>query len=195
MKKFVRKAGSALTFDVKGIGEIKTTCKTFGNCIATGTGDKLKLVSVCAKCTQDDEVKRACLVKSGKLSIKPVKEPRERKTGEPREPREKKPSGPRAATSTDIFWIVVDGLHKQHTKEKILKTAEKAGHSEKNAKNKLSSVGCCFRALTGTAQKTGAVTAYAEWILAGRKGTAPTIDGSSRSYTEKTYSVMKQLGM
>lgn len=182
MKKFEsKKKKLVFTHEVKGIGPVKTSCKTFGSPITKGA--TLELVSLCASCAESDEVKHACLLKSGKLKI-------EKKTGA--RGGRKGPRGPSATESENPFAIVTIGLSKGYTKEKIVKRMTDNGVSEANAKNKYGSVSCCYRALIGESQKEGAVARYAKWILSGRKGDAPVIDASSRSYTEKVYSVMVQ---
>ena len=71
MKTFVPKGALNFTHTVKGIGEIKTTCRTFGNPVCKG--DTNTLVSLCAKCKQSPDIIQACLVKAGKRSLKPVR--------------------------------------------------------------------------------------------------------------------------
>lgn len=184
MKKFEAKKSLSFKHKVKGLGTIDTTCKTFGNPVTKGTG--IELVSLCGKCKQEDSVKHACLVKSGKLVINA------KKVRLPGEKIQRGPRGPQSTEKDNPFAIVVIGLAKGWTKDKILVAMNKAGVSEKNAKNKFSSVSCCYRALTGEAKKEGAVMSYANWIIDGRVGDPPAIDGSSRSYVEKTYAVLNQ---
>jgi len=187
MKKFTKKTVT-FTHDVKGIGEIKTTCRTFGSPICKGK--TTERAGTCTACTQEESVITACMVQGKKLSLKPEKKARAKKegTGQKGGPR-----GPRSTPENSPYAIVVRGLHKGVSKDKIIQKMIANGVSEANAKNKYGSVSCCYNAFMGNSKRDGSIVRYAAWITAGRQGEAPQIDAGSRSYTEKTYAVMKQL--